>query len=177
MATRPLKKDPPPPPLITQNSTTKWPGSLNRIESREVPVWISKRKAVGLHSTTAKRLEKSNRNGRRALSGVSLRYGKKYLRGTEKTFLFLRQLGEDSNPKKDAGETVWGYFLQQEADQKDIEQVEGLLCCHLGKENTTPQKKRRTLAVVYSDLRSCVKMYSHLPLSEQRTGAPNDCFL
>lgn len=137
---------------------------------QRLTLWkTSKRKGAGLHITTAKRLEKSNRNGRRALSGV--------FRGAEKTVLFLLPPGEDSNPKEEAGETVWGYFLQQEADKKNIEQVEGFLYCHLGKEKTTPQKKRHRLAVVYADLRSCVKMYSHLPLSEQRTGAPNDCFL
>ena len=49
---------------------------------------------------------------------------KKYFRQAEKTVLFLPHLGGDSNPKKDAGEPVWEYFLQQEADKKNIEQVE-----------------------------------------------------
>lgn len=75
---------------------------------QRLTLWkTSKRKAAGLHITTAKKLEKSNRNGRRALSGVSLRYGKKYFRGAAKTVLFLLPLGEDSNPIKEAGEPVW----------------------------------------------------------------------
>ena len=74
---------------------------------------VSSVSCFGKRITTAKRLEKCNRNGRRALSGVSLRYGKKYFRGAEKTFLFLLPLGEDSNPKKEAGEPVWDIFSKK----------------------------------------------------------------
>lgn len=71
--------------------------------------------------------------------------------GQKKTILFLLQLGDDGNPKKDADEPVWGYFLQQRQTE-NIEQVEGFLYCNRGKEKTTPQKKRDILAVLYSDL-------------------------
>lgn len=40
------------------------------------------------------------------------RYEKKPFREQKKTTLFLLQLGDDGNPKKDADEPVWGYFLQ-----------------------------------------------------------------
>ena len=81
---------------------------------QRLTLWkTSKRKAAGLRITTAIRLEKCNRNGRRALFGVSLRYGTKYFRGAEKTVLFLLPLGEDSSPKKEAGEPVWDIFSKK----------------------------------------------------------------
>ena len=78
------------------------------------------------------------------------RYGKAFFRGVERTVLFLQAVGDDGAPTQDFDEPVWGYFLQEETDRKNIEQLEGFLYCQLGRENTTPQKKKDRLVALFA---------------------------
>ena len=46
------------------------------------------------------------------------RYGRTTYRGVDKTILFLQPIGDDGTPAQDFAYSVFGYFLQQEADRR-----------------------------------------------------------
>ena len=54
--------------------------------------------------------------------------------------------------QKETQKSRFGDIFSNRGRRKNIEQVEGFLYRNLGKEKTTPQKKRDILAVLYSDL-------------------------
>ena len=70
-------------------------------------------------------------------------YEKALFRGVERTVLFLQAVGDDGAPTQDFDEPVWGYFLQEETDRKNIEQLEGFLYCQREREENNSTKNER----------------------------------
>lgn len=131
---------------------------------------IPRRNKIARTTRKAGRCDKISCNGyaRRALSGVSL--WKKALPGVEKTTLFLLQLGDDGNPKKDADEPVWGYFLQQRQTKKYRAGRRVFVPQSRKRENNSADKERHTGGAVFRP--PCVKIYTHSQLLEQRKTSP-----
>ena len=69
--------------------------------------------------------------------------------GQKKTILFLLQLGDDGNPKKDADEPVWGYFLQQRQTEKYRAGRRVFVLQSRKRENNSAEEERHTGGAVF----------------------------
>ena len=94
------------------------------------------------------------------------RYREMTYRGVDRMVLFLQPSGDDGTPTQDFAYPVWGYFLQQEADRINLEQLDGFLYCQLGKEKTTAQKKKDRLVALFA-----VPTCTHLQRASARARA------
>lgn len=69
--------------------------------------------------------------------------------GQKKTILFLLQLGDDANRKKDADEPVWGYFLQQRQTEKYRAGRRVFVLQSRKRENNSAEEERHTGGAVF----------------------------
>jgi len=80
------------------------------------------------------------------------RYSHTEYRGTTRTILYLYPIDADGEATSEIETPVFGWFLQVEIEkyggEKALANTFAPICCKLGTNRTTPQKKKSRLATI-----------------------------
>lgn len=83
---------------------------------------------------------------------ICIRYSQKLFKNSLRTYLHLLPIGEDGEPTTDIEIATYGYFLEKELVAAGgilaLEKRDSPFLCSIGKERTTPQKKKDRLVAL-----------------------------